>query len=114
MLVKSIVTAAAITASLVLLQPQAALAKKNVDVDINIGVPGPGYYNPGYPVYPGSVGRISCWQGVKRVQYRGFYNVKPLDCGGKFYSYRARRGPDVFRITVNSFSGRVVGVRPLY
>jgi hypothetical protein len=120
MFAKSILGAAAVAASVLLVQTQAAEAgKKDVDVDINLGIGG-GYYGPGYPVYPGypgvvvAPGKLSCWQGVKRVQYRGFYNVKPMDCSGRSYSYRGRRGGDVFRISVNAYTGRVTSIRPLY
>ena len=120
MFAKSILGAAAVAASVLLLQPQAAEAgKKDVDVDINVGIGG-GYYGPGYPVYPGypgygvAPGKLSCWQGAKRVQYRGFRNVKPMDCSGRSYSYRGRRGGDVFRISVNAYTGRVTSIRPLY
>jgi hypothetical protein len=117
MFAKSILGALAVAASIFMIQPQAAQAK-DIDVDINLGIGG-GYYGPGYPVYPGTgvvvaPGKISCYQGVKRVQWRGFYNVKPMDCNGRSYSYRGRRGPDVFRISVNAYTGRVTSIRPLY
>ena len=98
---------AAFAAGAFLLPPLTAQAK-DVDVDVNIGVGG-GYGSPGYPVF--APDRISCWQGVRRVRWAGFYNVKPLDCSGRLYTYRARRGPGVFLVTLNSFNGRIVRVR---
>src|SRR6185312_12666145 len=108
MLVKYFMAAAIVAAGVFAIEAPVAQAK-NVDVDINLGIGG-GY--PGYPVYPGypayAPDRLSCWQGAKRVSWAGFWNVKPVDCTGRFYTYRARRGPGLFFVTVNSRSGRIV------
>src|SRR5262245_22176465 len=69
-----------------------------VSIDINIGTNLSG-------------GRsISCAEGARRVRNRGFRDVRPIDCRGRTFLYRGRRGDRRYEIEVRRNNGRVVNV----
>ncbi|WP_183260055.1 hypothetical protein [Aminobacter niigataensis] len=54
---------------------------------------------------------ISCSQGQRLLQNRGFRDVRRIDCRGRIFIYHARRGNSRFEIALSSRTGRVVDVR---
>jgi hypothetical protein len=54
--------------------------------------------------------RITCTQGERILRNRGFRDIRRVDCRGRFFVYRARRGNNRFEIAINSHNGRVVDV----
>ncbi|MCX8568427.1 hypothetical protein [Aminobacter sp. MET-1] len=54
---------------------------------------------------------ITCSQGQRLLQNRGFRDVRRVDCRGRFYIYHARRGSGRFEVALNSRTGRVVDLR---
>lgn len=57
--------------------------------------------------------RISCSQGERLLRNRGFRDVRRVDCGGRFFVYRAWRGNTRFEIAIRASNGQVVDVRRL-
>jgi hypothetical protein len=55
--------------------------------------------------------RISCADGARLIRNRGFREVVPRDCRGRYFVYRASRGRDRFEISINSRNGRVADFR---
>ena len=55
--------------------------------------------------------RISCAQGERLLRYRGFRDIRRIDCRGRYFVYRGWRGGSRFEITVRSSDGRVVNMR---
>jgi hypothetical protein len=70
-----------------------AQARVNVDVNINVGRRG-----------------ITCAQGRRIVERRGFRNVRERSCSGNTFRYSGRRARDEFRIDVRRRDGRVVSI----
>ncbi|MGN6770214.1 MAG: hypothetical protein ACTHJQ_10285 [Rhizobiaceae bacterium] len=54
---------------------------------------------------------ITCTQGQRLIQNRGFRDVRRVDCRGRFFVYRARRGGHRFEITLSAHTGRVTDFR---
>ncbi|WAX93991.1 hypothetical protein N7E70_020225 [Aminobacter sp. NyZ550] len=54
---------------------------------------------------------ISCSQGQRLLQNRGFRDVRRVDCRGRFFIYHARRGSGRFEVALSSRTGRVTDVR---
>ncbi len=54
---------------------------------------------------------ISCAQGQRILRNRGFRDVRAVNCRGRNFVYRARRGNQRFEIVINSRNGRVTDVR---
>jgi len=111
---KSLILASAFAASMALALPTAAEAK----IVVYLGTPhydyrvGPDYrYRSGYGWYlPNSFsirGRLSCGEAKWRVRERGFRNVSTIECNGRTYTFRARRGDHRVIVYVNSRSGAV-------
>ncbi len=115
----------------------APVAEAKVNVTIGIGQPGgycyynydpfrcgsygyyprPGYFvpHPGYG-YGGDDGygygdRVSCREARGILRDRGFRDVRPAGCGGKFHTFIARKRGEVFRIKVYSRNGRIQSIR---
>lgn len=83
-----------------------APASAGVDIDVFIGVPiGPTYYYEGRPRR-----FISCEQGRRAVDRRGFNRVRPVDCRPRYYSYNAWRRGLPYRVTIDARTGRTAGV----
>lgn len=52
---------------------------------------------------------ITCVQGQRLIQSRGFRDVRRIDCRGRHFVYHARRiGGSTFEIVLNARTGRVV------
>lgn len=73
----------------------AAPATADVDVKIFLGFPhygyriGPGYiFRPGYGWYYPAPIKLSCKQGERLLERRGFDVRERLDCSGNTYQYR--------------------------
>jgi hypothetical protein len=64
---------------------------------------GYGWYRPGFV----NRGRLSCGEAKWRVRDRGFRNVSTIECNGRTYTFRARRGDNRITVFVDSRSGRV-------
>lgn len=97
--------AAAAVAGVMALSLPAAEAKTNIG--IWIGIPGFTYWNgPGY--YRGVYRhRITCAEGRRIVDHRGFNRVRATDCSPRYYHYTARRHGKLYRIKFDSRSGRM-------
>lgn len=54
---------------------------------------------------------ISCSQGQRLLQNRGFRDVRRIDCRGRFFIYHARRGNARFEVALSSRTGRVTDLR---
>jgi hypothetical protein len=57
---------------------------------------------------------ISCSQGERLLRFRGFRDIRRVDCTGRFFVYRAWRGGSRFEIAIRSRDGRVVDKRRLW
>jgi hypothetical protein len=64
---------------------------------------GYGWYRPGFY----NRGRLSCGEAKWRVRDRGFRNVSTIECNGRTYTFKARRGDNRVTVFVDSRSGRV-------
>lgn len=87
---------------------------------IAVGEPVPGYDpSPGYPPYPGTgyddddEDQISCGEGRQIVREEGYHFVRSLKCYGTSYRYRGLRAGRAWLVRVNSYSGEIVGARPI-
>ena len=87
-------------------------------VVIYLGMPhydyrvGPEYrFRDGYGWYmPGGFygyGKLSCGEAKWRVRERGFRNVRTIECDGRTYTFKARRGDHRVIVYVNSRTGAV-------
>lgn len=122
MIVKSLIAAAAIAATLTMALP-AQDAKADVDVTIGIGIGGlhPGYgyndygYGYGYPAYkPYSHSRnVSCSTGRRIVDRSGFNRVKAVDCTLPGYRYTAWKKGHKYMVRMNG-RGHITGVRKIF
>jgi hypothetical protein len=54
---------------------------------------------------------ISCSQGERLLRNRGFWDVRRIDCRGRFFVYRAWRGNNRFEIAIRQRDGRIVDMR---
>jgi hypothetical protein len=123
MITKTLIAAAAVSA---IALGASAPANAKVNVDLYLGGFGPGYYEPA-PVYGGydddygyeprrrhySYG-ISCEDGRDAVRSSGFRKVRPVDCSGKRYTYKARQNGDTFIVKVSRRSGNIISVQETY
>lgn len=105
-MLKKLITAGALSLG-VLGFGTAGQAVAGTDIDIGVGIGGGGYYQPG-PSY--GRGRISCRQGARIVRSAGFQRVRADDCRGTEYKYFGRQDRGLYRIVVNSRSGRIKDV----
>ena len=80
------------------------------DVDIYLNIPGIGRMQ-GYEY--GGRRYISCRDGARIVDRRGYSRVRPIDCDRPNYRYRARRGGDWWIVRLNARNGRITGANPL-
>ena len=122
MILKSLLAAGAVAASLVAITPTHQ-AQAGVDIDIQIGTPGyyPGYgYGYGYGYgqgYGQSVGHwddaITCRKGKKIVKWDGFHKVNAVDCALPWYKYTGWKSGHKYLVTVNRRGG-IADVERLY
>lgn len=74
-------------------------------VRIWIGVPGidfwvgPGYYKGHYR------DRLSCNEGKRIVDHRGFNSVKATDCVPRYYHYKAKRKGKWYKVRLDARTG---------
>lgn len=54
---------------------------------------------------------INCRGGARILRNRGFWGVWRVDCRGRIFVYRARRGGHRYEISVSAHNGRVVSTR---
>jgi hypothetical protein len=125
MIIKTLIAAAAVSA---IAFGASSNANAKVNVDLYVGGFGPGYYEPAYPVYEEpryyddepryehprpryESYRISCDDGSQAVRDVGFRKVRPIDCSGRNYTYKARRHGNPFVVRVSSRNGRVISVQ---
>jgi hypothetical protein len=128
MIIKTLIAAAAVAATVGVAAP-AAEAKTNWDIQVQLGAPVYPAYDYGYdyePVRPHHPRRpvvvvddvedygISCGEGRRLVRGSGFRNVSAFDCDGRTYGYTAWRRGEMYRVTVDSYRGNIVRVRPTY
>ncbi|MGI9515113.1 MAG: hypothetical protein ACR2OL_19620 [Anderseniella sp.] len=57
--------------------------------------------------------RISCRTGKRIVRKSGYRRVRVIECRGNTYTYKGKRGSRVYRLSVDSFDGVIVGRRRL-
>lgn len=74
-------------------------AEASVSININIGTS----LNNGR--------RMTCSEGERLLRNRGFRDVRRIDCRGRFFVYRARRGSQRYEVAIDSRNGRVVDIR---
>jgi hypothetical protein len=74
-------------------------AEARVNVNVNVGK-------------GGSFGGrgITCGQGRRIVERRGFRNVRPRSCEGRTFVYAGRRRGDDFRIEVRRRDGQITSI----
>jgi hypothetical protein len=54
---------------------------------------------------------ITCAQGQRLLQNRGFRNLRRVDCRGRFFIYHGWLGSRRFEVALSSSTGRVVDLR---
>ena len=120
MIVKSLVTAAVVSAGIAL-SAGAADAKTNINIGIGIGgpiyadpdygypPPPPVYYYDRQPVYYYERRGISCGQAARSLRHNGYRHIEPQDCSGRRYSFIAWRNGRPYIVSVSSRSGRIIG-----
>jgi hypothetical protein len=126
MITKTLIAAAAIS---MVAAVAATPAEAKVNVYLGLGGYGPGYYEPETiyvaprrrhyePVYeedyyeprPVRYG-VSCDEGAQSVRNVGFRKVRPLDCNGNRFTYKARRHGSTYVVKVSRRSGDVISVQ---
>lgn len=136
MIMKSILAATAVAATLAAAAPAAEAHHHHIHLNIGIGLGDPGYgYPPPPPVYApppppayyppppppryydpsadyaDSYG-ISCGEGRQIVRESGFYHVRTVECDGQNFKYTGYRHGNSYIIKVDSESGDILGARP--
>jgi hypothetical protein len=107
-MVSKFLLVSAAAGGLMLAQPQTA----NAGMDVNIGIGGfygghpSNYYDHDY-----DYDRISCWQGRRIVRRAGFHGVQTLRCHGDVFRYSGWKRGQLWRVSVDSDSGRIVRAR---
>jgi hypothetical protein len=84
-----------------------APAKAGVDIDIFI-TPGPGYYYVPGPGYRG------CRAVARDLYWRGYRQIRVVDCRGRIYAYRARKNGRNYLVQISSRSGVIVNRQRIY
>jgi hypothetical protein len=99
-MIRMMIAAAGLSLGLMMMPVATVPAQAGVDIDINIG--------------GGGKHRISCRQGERIVENRGFRRVRPRNCSGRNYSYFGRRHGNGYIIVVDARRARIIDVRPIY
>jgi hypothetical protein len=136
MIMKSILAATAVAATLAVAAPAAEAHhhhhRLHVNLGINIGSPGyvdPGFYypppppphfyhprpvyaDPGYGYadpadYQDDYG-ISCGEGRRIVWQSGFHDVRTVECDGRNYKYTGFRHGDSWIVVLDSETGEII------
>jgi hypothetical protein len=101
---RSMLAAAALLGAVAMSAP-AAEAKTRVHVWI--GLPGFTYWaGPGY-YYGRYRHRLSCAEGRRIVDHRGFNSVTATDCVPRIYHYKARRAGKWYTVRFDSVTARM-------
>jgi hypothetical protein len=134
MIMKSILAATAVAATLFAVVPAAEANhrhKPHVNIDIGIGDPvyNPGYYDPSFddpppprrrrPVYQSDYGyedpvdygddyTISCGQGRQIMRHSGFRNVRTVECDGQNFKYTGYRRGASWIVMIDSRTGEII------
>ncbi len=127
MLKKSMIAAGAIAVSLVAFQPTTASAGTDVNFYFGFGGGNHGSHG-GHGGHGGGWGggwggnhgggwgnhRLTCREARRNLRHSyGFRRIRAIECNGRRYTFRARRGGHVWRVKVNAFTGEVIRMRPL-
>ena len=112
MIIKSLIAATALTASLMAFSPP---QKAEAGVDINISVGFPGYYGYGsrYPIFNPRYSPMNCYNGKNIVRWSGFHKVNAIDCSLPAYKYTAWKSGHKFLVSVNR-RGNVMSARKIF
>ena len=117
MLKKTIFAAATIAVSMVAFQPAAQAGDIQIQVHLGGGHWvsghwggshwGGGHWGGGHwdDDYSGGPAKLTCSQGKRKLRFKDYHHIRPTDCHGKFYGYRAIRNGKIFRIRMNAFTG---------
>ena len=108
MIAKSLIAAAAIATTMAVALP-ATQAQAGVDIKINIGLGGPGFYGAGFY----GPNHISCMKGRNIVDWSGFHNVNAVDCGLPGYRYTAWKKGHKYVVRVNAY-GHITNVNRIF
>jgi hypothetical protein len=84
---------------ILILAPPATASSQSLDVNIRVGTS------------LNNNRAITCSQGERLLRFRGFRDVRRIDCRGRFFVYRAWMGSRRYEVALNSRNGRVVDVR---
>ena len=99
--------AVAIIAGVLAVTGTAPPAEAKTKIGIWIGIPGFDYWN-GPGVYRGRYRhRLTCAEGRRIVDRRGFNSVKATDCTPRYYHYKARRSGKWYTVNFDSRSARM-------
>ncbi len=82
----------------------------------NQGYGNQGYGNQGYgnQGYGNQNHRLSCREARRNLRHEyGFRRIRPIDCEGRRYTFRARRDGCVWRIKVDAYTGEILRMRQL-
>jgi hypothetical protein len=132
MIMKSILAATAVVATLAAVAPAAEAhhKKHHVYLGIGIGEEYPGYYDPpppppryrprprpvyvepddGYDGYGDDEEsyRLSCSEGRRVVRNSGFRDVRAVECDGQNYKYTGYRRGDTWIVMIDSRTGEII------
>jgi len=105
---KTILTAATLAISLVAFQPAAQAG--NIQIDVNFGSGhsghgGHGNWGNGHGHGHG-YNKLSCYRGKNKLRWNGYRSIRPYDCNGTRYGYRAIRNHRIYDVKMNAFTGR--------
>jgi hypothetical protein len=132
MALKSAIAAGIVAVTLAFLPGTAAEAGTNITIGIGTGWGDPCWGYPGHrcgwrprphhfhviprhrPVYyydyrEPAYHKMSCGRIRNMLEDRGYHRIRARDCQGKHYSFRARKNGHNYFVTVNAYSGAIVG-----
>jgi hypothetical protein len=133
MIMKSILAATAVAATLAVAAPAAEAHHHHINLDIGIGLGNPGYVEPGFdypppppprrprprPIYQPDYGYddpadyydnygVSCGEGRQIVRQNGFYHVGTVECDGQNFKYVGYRRGTSYLIMLDSRTGEII------
>lgn len=85
----------------------AAPAKAGVNIDIFI-TPGPGY------LYVPPRGYRACRAVAHDLYWRGYRNIRVVDCRGRIYAYKARKNGRSYLVQISSRTGAIINRQRIY
>jgi hypothetical protein len=93
-MIRVLLAVAVVSAGLMSVPLGVSTSQAQVNVNINIGR-----------------GGITCAQGRRIVERRGFRNVRSRSCQGRIFVYSGRRAGSDHRIQVRRRDGRIISIR---